>query len=44
MLEEGRFPVDQAVSHQIALNEAPEILKAWSENPAAFSKIMIQVS
>jgi 2-desacetyl-2-hydroxyethyl bacteriochlorophyllide A dehydrogenase len=44
MLEEGRFPVDQAVSHQVLLSDAPEILKAWSANPAAFSKIMIEVS
>jgi len=44
MLEEGRFPVEQAVSHEVALSDAPEILKAWSQNPAGFSKIMIQVS
>jgi threonine dehydrogenase-like Zn-dependent dehydrogenase len=41
MLEERRFPVEDAVSHMVSLNEAPDVLKAWSENPAAFSKIMI---
>jgi 2-desacetyl-2-hydroxyethyl bacteriochlorophyllide A dehydrogenase len=41
MLEAGRFPVDDAVSHVVTLDQAPEILKAWSANPAAFSKIMI---
>jgi threonine dehydrogenase-like Zn-dependent dehydrogenase len=41
MLEERRFPVEDAVSHMVSLNEAPNVLKAWSENPAAFSKIMI---
>jgi 2-desacetyl-2-hydroxyethyl bacteriochlorophyllide A dehydrogenase len=41
VLEEGRFPVEDAVSHMVSLDEAPQILKAWSENPAAFSKIMI---
>jgi len=44
MLEEGRFPVKEAVSNIVPLGEAPELLKAWSANPANFSKIMIQVS
>jgi 2-desacetyl-2-hydroxyethyl bacteriochlorophyllide A dehydrogenase len=44
MLEAGRFPVEDAVSHEVALDDAPEVLKAWSKNPAAFSKIMITVS
>lgn len=43
MLEEGRFPVDQAVSRTVALEDAPEILSAWSQNPAAFSKIMVEI-
>ncbi len=41
MLEEGRFPVDQAVSNVASLADAPDLLKAWSQNPAAFTKIMI---
>jgi threonine dehydrogenase-like Zn-dependent dehydrogenase len=41
MLEAHRFPVDEAVSHTVSLKESPEVLKAWSQNPAAFSKIMI---
>ncbi|HEX4320157.1 MAG TPA: zinc-binding alcohol dehydrogenase family protein [Acidobacteriaceae bacterium] len=41
MLEARRFPVEEAVSHMIPIDEAPQILKAWSDNPAAFSKIMI---
>jgi threonine dehydrogenase-like Zn-dependent dehydrogenase len=41
MLEEHRFPVEDAVSHMVSIDEAPQALKAWSENPAAFSKIMI---
>ena len=44
MLEAGRFPVDEAISHVVALEEAPGVLKAWSENPAAFSKIMITLA
>ncbi|WP_263350224.1 zinc-binding alcohol dehydrogenase family protein [Acidicapsa acidisoli] len=43
MLEERRFPVEEAVSHMVPIDEAPAILKSWSENPAAFSKIMISV-
>jgi len=43
MLEERRFPVEQAVSHIVSLDDAPEALKAWSHNPAAFSKIMISL-
>ena len=43
MLEEGRFPVEEAVSHTVAIDEAPAVLKAWSGAPAAFSKIMITV-
>jgi 2-desacetyl-2-hydroxyethyl bacteriochlorophyllide A dehydrogenase len=43
MLEGGRFPVEEAVSNIVSMDEAPEILKAWSANPAAFSKIMISL-
>lgn len=41
MLEEGRFPVDDAVSNIVSMEDAPELLKAWSASPASFSKIMI---
>jgi threonine dehydrogenase-like Zn-dependent dehydrogenase len=43
MLEQGRFPVDDAVSAVISLEEAPEIFAAWSSNPSQFSKIMIRL-
>jgi threonine dehydrogenase-like Zn-dependent dehydrogenase len=42
MLEQGRFPVDDAVTAVVSLEEAPEILAAWSSNPTQFSKIMIR--
>jgi 2-desacetyl-2-hydroxyethyl bacteriochlorophyllide A dehydrogenase len=42
MLEQGRFPVDEAVTAIVSLNEASEILAAWSRNPSEFSKIMIR--
>jgi threonine dehydrogenase-like Zn-dependent dehydrogenase len=43
MLEAGRFPVQEAISQVVSLDEAPEMFKAWSANPAAFSKIMISL-
>src|ERR1700761_3500315 len=42
MLEEHRFPVDEAVSAIVPLEQAPTALKAWSENPSGFSKIMVR--
>jgi threonine dehydrogenase-like Zn-dependent dehydrogenase len=44
MLEEDRFPVDDAVSKIFPLEEAPEALAEWSADPARFTKIMIQVA
>jgi threonine dehydrogenase-like Zn-dependent dehydrogenase len=41
MFEKKRFPTAGAISATVPLEEAPAILKAWSENPAAFTKIMI---
>ena len=43
MLEANSFPVEDAVSMTIPLDETPQALKAWSENPTKFSKIMVQV-
>jgi threonine dehydrogenase-like Zn-dependent dehydrogenase len=42
LLEEKRFPVDETISSVVALEEGPKALEEWSENPARFSKIMIQ--
>jgi threonine dehydrogenase-like Zn-dependent dehydrogenase len=43
MLEAGRFPVDDAVSTLIGMDEVPSILERWSESPTAFRKIMVRV-
>jgi threonine dehydrogenase-like Zn-dependent dehydrogenase len=43
MLEAGTFPVEEAVTAVVSLDEAPSILSRWSENPAAYTKIMIQL-
>ncbi len=44
MLEAGRFPVEEAVTHMVPIEEAAAILEAWSREPARFTKIMIEVS
>jgi threonine dehydrogenase-like Zn-dependent dehydrogenase len=41
MLEKHQFPMDEAISSIVPLEQAPEILKAWSANPGQFTKIMI---
>ncbi len=41
MLEEHRFPVDDAVSSIVTMSEAPQALAAWSENPSRVKKIMM---
>jgi threonine dehydrogenase-like Zn-dependent dehydrogenase len=43
MLEAGRFPVERTVSAVVGMEEAPSMLAKWSDAPAAFTKIMIEV-
>ena len=43
MFEQKRFPTTEAISATVPLTEAPAILRAWSENPAAYTKIMISL-
>ncbi len=43
MLEAQRFPVDQAVSAVVRLEEAGEALRSWSENPSRFRKILVEL-
>jgi threonine dehydrogenase-like Zn-dependent dehydrogenase len=43
LLEKKEFPVDQAVSLVVPLEEAVVALRSWSENPASFKKIMVTV-
>jgi 2-desacetyl-2-hydroxyethyl bacteriochlorophyllide A dehydrogenase len=44
MLEGHRFPVEEAVTHIVPIEETPAILDAWSREPAHFTKIMVEVS
>jgi 2-desacetyl-2-hydroxyethyl bacteriochlorophyllide A dehydrogenase len=41
MLEEGRFPTDEAISTIATIEEVPQFLAAWSREPSRFSKIMV---
>jgi threonine dehydrogenase-like Zn-dependent dehydrogenase len=41
MLEQHRFPVEAAISTIAPLARTPELLRAWSDDPAHFTKIMI---
>jgi len=41
MFEQKRFPTAEAISATVPLKDAPGILRDWSENPAAYTKIMI---
>jgi|SRR5215469_12624360 len=43
MLEAGRFPVAEAVSTQIGMEEVPSVLQKWSESPTSFRKIMVHI-
>jgi 2-desacetyl-2-hydroxyethyl bacteriochlorophyllide A dehydrogenase len=44
MLEAKRFPVQEAITHTVSLDEVPAILAAWDREPARFGKIMIEVA
>lgn len=43
LLEEHRFPVDDAVGSIVPIEEAPDVLRAWSDNPVRFGKIMVRL-
>jgi threonine dehydrogenase-like Zn-dependent dehydrogenase len=43
MLEAKKFPVEETVSAVVALEDAPRILREWSEEPGQFTKIMVRV-
>lgn len=44
MLQSGRFPVEDAISLVIPIEEAGEALQRWSANPASMRKIMVEFS
>ena len=44
MLEAHRFPVEEAVTHTVPMDDMPHIIEAWNHEPTRFGKIMIDVS
>lgn len=44
MLQQRQFPVDATVSATVPLSKAGEALKAWSEAPQAYSKILVEMA
>jgi hypothetical protein len=42
--EPGKAALDHVISAVVPIEEAPKMLRQWSSNPAAFTKIMAQVS
>jgi 2-desacetyl-2-hydroxyethyl bacteriochlorophyllide A dehydrogenase len=43
LLEAGKFPVDQAVSLIVGLEDAPQALWSWSQSPSRFKKILVSL-
>ena len=43
MLEQRLFPVNEAVSAIVPIEDAPAALRAWTENPSRYSKIMVSL-
>ena len=43
LLEGRKFPVDQAVSLIVGLEEAPQALWSWSQSPSRFKKILVSL-
>lgn len=43
MLEGKHFPVQEAVSTVVSIEDAPQILKQWSDKPTRFTKIMVDL-
>lgn len=43
LIESRAFPVDQAVSLIVPLQEAADALRSWSENPSKFKKILVSL-
>ena len=40
-LENGKFPVNKVITKTVPFSEAGKAMQAWSDNPAAFTKIQI---
>jgi len=43
MLEEHRFPVEEAVSSVVSLDQTPDALRSWNSDPLRVKKIMVSL-
>ena len=43
-LASGKVPVDRMVSRVVPMDEADQALRDWDAAPAAFTKILVEVS
>ncbi|HEY1807728.1 MAG TPA: zinc-binding alcohol dehydrogenase family protein [Acidobacteriaceae bacterium] len=43
MLEQHRFPVARAITTTVPMDQTPHILRAWNDDPARFTRIMINL-
>ncbi len=43
MLEAGRFPVDDVITKVVPFADAGDALRAWDADPAAFTKILVEL-
>jgi threonine dehydrogenase-like Zn-dependent dehydrogenase len=37
------IPAKESVTETVALDDVPEMLRRWSDHPAAFNKIMVRI-
>jgi len=44
LLEAGKFPVEDAVTHVVPVDAAPAVFEKWSREPERFNKIIVEVS
>lgn len=43
MLEQHRFPVKEAISFVVGMDEAPGALRSWSDDPSRIKKILVSL-
>ena len=43
LLESGRFPVSDVITSTVPLSSACEMLQQWSDSPADFTKIHVEM-
>lgn len=44
LLRSGRYPTAETITRSVSWNDAAEALAAWAQNPAAVTKIQVQLS